>query len=124
MPGLRLLRLFLLLALLCAGSAPVSAREAGSPGALGVTTLAALPPEVRATLVLVERGGPLPFRRDSVEFHNREQRLPGQARGYYREYTVPTPGARDRGARRLIAGQGHEYYYSDDHYRSFRRILP
>jgi ribonuclease T1 len=58
-----------------------------------------------------------------VVFHNREKLLPQRSRGYYREYTVKTPGARDRGARRIVAGKGGEYYYTDDHYRSFRRIV-
>jgi ribonuclease T1 len=56
-------------------------------------------------------------------FGNREGQLPERGRGYYREYTVKTPGAHDRGARRIVAGQGGEYYYSEDHYRSFRRII-
>ena len=82
---------------------------------------AELPKEARETLALVRRGGPFPYRKDGATFGNFEQRLPVRARGYYREYTVPTPGARDRGARRIVAGGG-EYYYTDDHYRSFRRI--
>jgi ribonuclease T1 len=82
----------------------------------------ALPPEARATLASIERGGPFPYRKDGSTFGNREGLLPAQARGYYREYTVRTPGARDRGARRIIAGAGGERYYTDDHYRSFKRI--
>lgn len=81
-----------------------------------------LPREARATLELIERGGPFPYRRDGVVFGNREQRLPLKPRGAYREYTVPTPDASGRGARRIIAAQSGELYYSDDHYRSFRRI--
>jgi ribonuclease T1 len=83
-----------------------------------------LPPEAVATLEQIERGGPFPHDRDGSVFQNRERRLPDQPRGYYREYTVPTPGARDRGARRIVAGgQPPEvYYYTDDHYRSFRRV--
>jgi len=80
-----------------------------------------LPREARETLALVKGGGPFPYRRDGSTFGNFEARLPLRPRGYYREYTVPTPGARDRGARRIVAGGG-EYYYTDDHYRSFRRI--
>jgi ribonuclease T1 len=91
---------------------------------------AALPPEARTTLALIQQGGPFPYRRDGAVFRNFELRLPAQPRGYYREYTVPTPGARDRGARRIVAGAGvdgdvrtsGEYYYTDDHYASFRRI--
>lgn len=81
-----------------------------------------LPAEVRDTLKLIRQGGPFPYPRDGIVFQNRENRLPVQGRDYYREYTVPTPGRRDRGARRLVAGRGGEYYYSQDHYRSFVRI--
>ena len=82
---------------------------------------AALPKEAQETLALVKGGGPFPFRQDGAVFGNFEKRLPARPRGYYHEYTVPTPGARNRGARRIVAGGG-EYYYTDDHYRSFRRI--
>jgi ribonuclease T1 len=82
-----------------------------------------LPPEARATLALIQKGGPFPYARDGVVFNNREGQLPKRSRGYYHEYTVPTPGARDRGARRIVAGQAGELYYTDDHYRSFRRIV-
>ena len=90
-----------------------------------VSTIAAaqLPPEARTTLKLIEQGGPFPYRKDGVVFGNRETKLPKQRYGYYHEYTVKTPGARNRGARRIISGGTHEYYYSDDHYRSFKRIL-
>ena len=85
---------------------------------------AGLPAEARQTLRLIEAGGPFPYDRDGSHFQNREGRLPGAARGYYREFTVTTPGSRDRGARRIISGgQPPEvFYYSDNHYRSFRRI--
>ena len=81
-----------------------------------------LPPEARATLALIKSDGPFPYAQDGRVFANREKQLPLQSRGYYREYTVKTPGARDRGARRIVTGSGGEYYYSADHYRSFRRI--
>lgn len=81
-----------------------------------------LPPEARTTLHLIKQGGPFPYPRDGAVFGNYEKRLPLKARGYYREYTVPTPGARSRGARRIIAGKLGEHYYTDDHYRTFRRI--
>ncbi len=84
--------------------------------------LADLPPEAHTTLRLIDQGGPFPYRRDGVVFGNYERRLPMRPRGYYHEYTVPTPGARDRGARRIIAGNDGERYYTDDHYRTFRRI--
>ncbi len=83
-----------------------------------------LPAEAVDTLRLIEQRGPYPYRQDDGTFGNREGRLPRQARGYYREYTVETPGAPDRGARRIVAG-GHppiEYFYTDDHYASFRRF--
>jgi len=82
-----------------------------------------LPPEARTTLRLIERGGPFPYRKDGTVFGNRERLLPPNPRGYYREYTVPTPGSRDRGARRIVAGEQGERYYTADHYRSFKRIL-
>jgi len=85
-------------------------------------SLKSLPAEARETLERIKAGGPFPYRQDGRVFGNREGLLPKQKRGYYREYTVRTPGARDRGARRIVAGQGGEYYYTDDHYRSFRRI--
>jgi ribonuclease T1 len=92
--------------------------------------LGQLPPEAAQTLSLIRQGGPFPHQRDGVVFQNRERLLPAQTRGYYREYTVITPGLSHRGARRIIAGSGAqndvrqsgEYYYTGDHYRSFRRI--
>jgi ribonuclease T1 len=83
-----------------------------------------LPKEAIATLRLIERGGPYPYRQDDGVFQNRERKLPMQPRGYYREYTVKTPGSRDRGARRIVAGGRPpvEFFYTDDHYRSFRRF--
>ena len=84
--------------------------------------LAELPPEARRTVDLIRSGGPFPYARDGAVFGNREARLPARPRGYYREYTVRTPGARDRGARRIVAGRDGELYYSGDHYRNFRRI--
>lgn len=85
-----------------------------------------LPAEAVATLELIERGGPFPHRRDGTAFQNRERLLPKRARGYYREYTVPTPGSADRGARRFVTGGDppEVFYYTEDHYRSFRRIAP
>jgi ribonuclease T1 len=87
-----------------------------------------LPSEARQTVALIKAGGPFPHQRDGSVFHNREGLLPKRDRGYYREYTVKTPGAKDRGARRIVAGGCGEfgcveYFYTDDHYRSFRRII-
>ena len=82
-----------------------------------------LPAEARQTLALIKAGGPYPYSQDGRTFHNREKRLPQKGRGYYREYTVNTPGSRDRGARRIVSGRSGEHYYTEDHYRSFRRIL-
>jgi guanyl-specific ribonuclease Sa len=83
-----------------------------------------LPPEAIDTLERIMRGGPYPYRQDDGVFQNRERLLPPQPRGYYREYTVDTPGSRDRGARRIVTGGRPpvEYYYTEDHYRSFRRF--
>jgi ribonuclease T1 len=115
----------LLLALLPAAS---SARQ--SPDRPQEVSLAALPRQAQETLALIKRGGPFPYRKDGVVFQNRERRLPVQPRGYYTEYTVHTPVSGDRGARRIVAGKGGtgdpatagEYYYTDDHYETFRRI--
>ena len=116
------------------GSTLACARETRTPqvsGTIRAIPLTELPPEARETLVLIKRGGPFPYpRKDGSTFGNFERRLPAQSRGYYREYTVPTPGEKDRGARRIVAGSGRngdvatsgEYYYTHDHYRSFRRI--
>lgn len=84
---------------------------------------AQLPVEARRTLRLIDAGGPFPYRKDGTVFANREHRLPAEPYGYYREYTVPTPGSPDRGARRIIAGKNGERYYTDDHYRTFRRVI-
>ena len=81
-----------------------------------------LPSEARQTLSLIKQGGPFPYPRDGITFGNREGRLPPHRRGYYSEYTVKTPGRRDRGARRIIAGSRGEFYYTDDHYKTFRLI--
>jgi ribonuclease T1 len=86
---------------------------------IGVADLA---PEARTTLQLIEQGGPFPYRRDGVVFGNYERLLPQRPRGYYHEYTVTTPRARNRGARRIIAGRQGERYYTADHYRTFWRI--
>ena len=82
-----------------------------------------LPREAIETIALIKQGGPYPYARDGVVFSNREKLLPARERGWYREYTVRTPGERTRGARRIVAGRDGTLYYTDDHYRSFKRIL-
>jgi ribonuclease T1 len=81
-----------------------------------------LPEEAHRTIALIGSGGPFPYEQDGDVFGNREQLLPLHAYGYYREYTVDTPGSDDRGARRIVAGSSGELYYTDDHYESFRRV--
>lgn len=97
-----------------------------SPPAADSGLRAGLPAEVADTLQRIEQGGPFPHRRDGITFHNRERLLPAMPGGYYREYTVPTPGARDRGARRIVSGGNPPviFYYTPDHYRSFEQIKP
>ncbi len=85
--------------------------------------LANLPIEAQETLRLIRSGGPFPHARDGAVFLNREGRLPKLPRGSYREYTVKTPGSRDRGARRIVHSARGDFYYTADHYRSFRRIV-
>jgi ribonuclease T1 len=80
--------------------------------------------EIGRVLAAIESGEPLPYEEDGGTFQNREGLLPDQPLGYYREYTVETPGSPDRGARRLVIGEGGEVYYTDDHYASFREIEP
>ena len=116
--------------LICALFVFAAASQRRGSGPVGDISLASLPAEAHAVLARIKAGGPFAHARDGSVFANRERILPERARGYYREYTVPTPGARDRGARRMVAGAGNagdvrssgEYYYSDDHYRSFKRI--
>jgi len=105
-------------------AAPVALARSETPAEAALAEIAAaeLPGEARETISLIRKGGPFRFRRDGAVFGNLEKRLPTKERGYYREYTVRTPGARDRGARRIVAGRGGELYYTDDHYNSFRRI--
>ncbi len=94
----------------------------GLAGETPFIPLADLPHEARETLQLIKSNGPFPYQRDGISFNNFEKRLPLQPRGYYREFTVPTPGLKHRGAQRIVAGKSGEYYYTDDHYRSFKRI--
>jgi guanyl-specific ribonuclease Sa len=122
-------RIFCLIAVLGLGAGCGPAVSDGDPGLFArgkASAPAGLPREAADTLALIQRGGPFPYRKDGIVFQNRERRLPAMPRGYYREYTVPTPGSRDRGARRIVTGGNPPdvYYYTADHYRSFRRIEP
>jgi ribonuclease T1 len=116
----------LVLLALVLGHGAFSGGGAGTstPTSSATVVAASLPAEARQTLALIDRGGPFPYDRDGVVFENREGSLPDEAGSYYHEYTVPTPGARDRGARRIIEGSGGELYWTDDHYRTFERISP
>ena len=101
------------------------ASRQGTDG-LGTVAEGDLPAEARQTLALIREGGPYPYEKDGTVFGNYERKLPRQRRGYYTEYTVRTPQVRSRGARRIIAGgpdgRPTEFYYTDDHYQTFRRI--
>lgn len=110
------------LVIACLGNLPSYAFE--KSGGIERIGAAELPKEARETLQLVRKGGPYPYSQDGVTFSNRERILPKQARGFYREYTVKTPGVRSRGARRIICGgsQQNICYYTANHYASFRQI--
>ncbi len=103
------------------GQAP--AAGVANPSRLPEIKASSLPPEARHTLALIARGGPYPYSRDNVTFGNFERVLPRKASGYYREFTVRTPGESDRGARRIVAGGDGEKYYTADHYQTFKFIL-
>jgi ribonuclease T1 len=104
-------------------SAPPASSAPSWAAGMATVREAQLPAQARDTLRLIDAGGPFPYDRDGVVFGNYEGELPHQKRGYYHEYTVPTPGERDRGARRLVTGSGGETYYTDDHYKSFKAVL-
>ena len=87
-----------------------------------IVAIVELPTEAKNTVALIKQGGPFPYAKDGTTFGNFEKRLPQRDRGFYKEYTVKTPGSRDRGARRVVAARDGEFYYTDDHYNSFRRI--
>jgi ribonuclease T1 len=104
------------------------ARDAAAPAGLPTVPLAALPAEAQHTERQIRQGGPFAYAKDGSVFGNRERQLPANPRGYYREYTVKTPGARDRGARRIVCGGRQPAlpdacYYTGDHYASFARIV-
>ncbi|HET9348816.1 MAG TPA: ribonuclease domain-containing protein [Arthrobacter sp.] len=105
-------------------AAPTAAAPAlANPSGLPEVKASELPAEARQTLALIARGGPYPYSRDAATFGNFERILPRKSSGYYKEYTVRTPGESDRGARRIVAGQAGEKYYTPDHYNSFRFII-
>ncbi len=125
--------LALLLAAGCAVAAPVPPSSAGgtagrsgpaAPAGMATIARADLPAEARDTLALIASHGPYPYAQDGAVFENREGLLPDRPRGHYHEYTVVTPGSSDRGARRIIAGNDGELYWTADHYASFAWILP
>ena len=106
----------------------VQAKKAQSDASVAVVAMATMPPQARDTYERIRQGGPFAYEKDGVVFGNRERILPSEKRGYYHEYTVKTPGSRDRGARRIVCGGPAKTpdacFYSDDHYSSFRRIVP
>ena len=101
--------------------------EQPAAGNSAIVRMAELPRQGQQTYELIRSGGPFPFGKDGTVFGNRERQLPAERRGYYREYTVKTPGSRDRGARRIVCGgppmAPHACYYTADHYASFRKIV-
>jgi ribonuclease T1 len=104
-----------------------AAQARGVPSDIATVPLAQLPEQARQTEQLIRSGGPFPYSKDGTVFGNRERLLPREKRGYYREYTVKTPGSRDRGARRIICGGEKPTlpdacYYTADHYASFKLI--
>ncbi|MCE7007800.1 ribonuclease [Kibdelosporangium philippinense] len=120
--------LFALVIGLVGVAAPAGASQAAIQAACGDTSgftrvnLSALPPQATDTVRLIQRGGPYPFPQDGTVFQNRERLLPLCSTGYYREYTVRTPGSSTRGARRIVTGSAGEYFYTADHYASFRLV--
>jgi len=123
--GRTALALVVAASLLAAGA---QARQRAPAAELPTVSLAALPAEAQHTQRLILAGGPFPYRKDGTTFFNRERLLPAQPRGFYREYTVRTPGAGDRGARRIVCGgrqptAPQACYYTADHYASFARIV-
>lgn len=117
-------RLFFSLVLALAPLLSVPALAFENTSGLAIITVAELPKEGRETLALIRKGGPFPYAKDGTVFSNRERVLPKQPRGVYREYTVKTPGSRDRGARRIVcAGKPQSpCYYTGDHYATFKII--
>jgi ribonuclease T1 len=109
-----------------AAPAPSAVEASPPPGTSSPSRLNAIPaterPQLERTLQLIAQGGPFPHSKDGIVFQNREGKLPQRPRGYYHEYTVPTPGASNRGARRVVQGKDGDTWYSSDHYATFVRI--
>jgi ribonuclease T1 len=107
---------------------PVWAKQTAPTDKAATVAMAELPPQGVQTYERILQGGPFPYEKDGTVFGNRERLLPAQKRGYYREYTVKTPGSRDRGARRIVCGGQPKVpdacFYTADHYSSFRKIVP
>jgi ribonuclease T1 len=100
----------------------VAGHSPAAPADTGTVCRSSLPPQAGDTLRLITRGGPFPYRQDGQVFQNREGVLPGEPAGYYHEYTVPTPGSPDRGARRIVTAQSGTDYYTADHYATFDAV--
>jgi len=101
---------------------PARESDRRTDSGMPIVVASALPREAQATIRSIERGGPFPYRQDGAIFGNRERLLPIRPNGYYHEYTVPTPGEDDRGARRIVGGETGEFYYTNDHYDSFVKV--
>ena len=122
-------RVVTLVGLALLGSALVPSVALAKGEAPGTVALSQLPAEAQATQRLIQAAGPFAHGKDGSVFGNREHALPARPRGFYREYTVRTPGARDRGARRIVCGgnpptRPQTCYYTGDHYTTFRQIVP
>ena len=122
-PGLRLKGMVLATLLWLPLAPGLSHGAPPTQGGLSFIAIAELPAEARNTLRAIKQGGPFAYQRDGVVFNNFEHVLPQRPRGYYHEYTVATPDVKNRGVRRIISGASREYYYTADHYQTFKRIL-
>jgi ribonuclease T1 len=112
----------IVLLLVFAQPATSSVRARQKSPAIATVDIGELPGEARQTIALIKKGGHYPYKKDGAVFGNFEHRLPLHERGYYKEFTVRSPGVRDRGARRIILGRAGELYYTDDHYETFRLV--
>lgn len=119
----RYLKIWLTFCIISLLSFNAFARDSATVGTISAADLSR---EVRQTLDLIQQGGPFPYAKDGSVFGNYERLLPKRKRGYYREFTVKTPRAHNRGARRIVVGgdvtTSQEYYYTDNHYATFKRI--